>query len=416
MDIISDNKPKIYIVLLCLLGFFLNQSSIIFGVNFSFADIFLVFILFYLLFTNKLRIAIAPLLFFLFLTISVVTVSVYYVPYKFGIYVGIKDVFTAYTKLVISFSYFIIGNTLAKRKELMFLVKAFAFTAVFISIISFITFILNIGPLNDLLYYSTVRLRGLMNDPNYFSVLQLSALAYFVGVDKEKSPKKYLVIIILLISILLSGSKTAFITLTLFTIHKLFFKLLKRKTKLLQVIKVLFYLIIITFLIIFGVNILNDIIKVLSQLFPIFERVSVLFVDFNSAINSSGSGRNSAWIGAISLFKLSPLYGIGIGTYTVLSTELYGIKEIAHNTYLQLYVEWGAILATIFFGYVVYVYFKSLTFYNKLNDKDIVCLSGILLIFLISSIAISLNNARLFWIVIGGLAYLTKNRQLDYSS
>ncbi|MDD4146844.1 MAG: hypothetical protein PHS83_07135, partial [Clostridia bacterium] len=79
----------------------------------------------------------------------------------------------------------------------------------------------------------------------------------------------------------------------------------------------------------------------------------------------------------------------------------------AENTYLQLAAEWGLPVAIIFFSYLFYVISKA-TFSRKNKGETDSILRDILIIFLISSLAISLNHARLFWVVLG--AFMVKIR------
>ena len=87
-----------------------------------------------------------------------------------------------------------------------------------------------------------------------------------------------------------------------------------------------------------------------------------------------------------------------------------GRQAIAHNTYLQLLAQYGLPLTVMFFSYVVFITIKA-TFNNKKlikNDYTIRTMRDIIIILLISSLAISLDNARMFWLVLGSLAFYLK--------
>src|SRR5699024_4830073 len=93
---------------------------------------------------------------------------------------------------------------------------------------------------------------------------------------------------------------------------------------------------------------------------PSLERVLTIFTNIDSAVSESGSGRSVAWNTSIEIIKLSPLIGIGIANYIQLSTQFFGVGNIAHNTYLQLLAEWGMPLALLFLSYVFLVITKAL--------------------------------------------------------
>src|SRR5699024_6808621 len=135
---------------------------------------------------------------------------------------------------------------------------------------------------------------------------------------------------------------------------------------------------------------------------PGFQRITELFTDFDGAISDSGSTRDIAWGNAIKLIQLSPIAGIGIGGYSKITMFLFGSPTIAHNTYLQLAVEWGLILATISIGYLIFL--MIVTAYDFSEKRELIQkVRFMLLAFLIGSFALSLNNARLLWVLVGAL-------------
>lgn len=126
--------------------------------------------------------------------------------------------FNGYTKLLAVFMYFLVGYNLARMERGYEILKWFSVSSVLIGIFAFSPPLL--GRRIDFLYYGSNRFRGLMNDPNYFSVLQSCAIAYVLGTQRHVL-KKYVALFILAGSILMSGSKTGVVTLGVYLCLKL---------------------------------------------------------------------------------------------------------------------------------------------------------------------------------------------------
>lgn len=69
-------------------------------------------------------------------------------------------------------------------------------------------------------------------------------------------------------------------------------------------------------------------------------------------------------------------------------------------------VEWGSINTLIFIGYLFFTYFKVPN--NKVKPYQVKSIKNILFVFLIGSLAISLNNARLFWLLFGAFIFYSQ--------
>ena len=145
------------------------------------------------------------------------------------------------------------------------------------------------------------------------------------------------------------------------------------------------------------------------SIIPASKRILSLFIDFKGAFSGEGQSDQNVE-NSIRNFAHSPLTGIGVGTYSGIAELLSGSRAIAHNTYLQLLAQYGLPLTAMFISYVAYIIIKA-TFNNKeliRNDYTIMTLRDIIIILLIGSLAISLNNARIFWLVLGSLAFYLK--------
>ena len=188
------------------------------------------------------------------------------------------------------------------------------------------------------------RFKGLMNDPNYFSILQVIALCYFINKRSIKLHFKLLISLLIIISVLISGSKTGFITFCCYIIFKViewFFETEKNRSKIILVLIMLIVLPIVS-------GIVMKLVEYSMIIIPASERILPVFTNFGEAISGGGSIRIKTWKTALYIFAHSPIMGIGIGTYSDVAEILSGSQLIAHNTYLQLLVEWGLPLTLLF--------------------------------------------------------------------
>lgn len=405
----SDNEFKIYTpknnmltILLMGLGFFLNQSSIIFGVNLSISDFIIVGVITLLIVNKKIEFPMHILLFLFTLLITTSFVATYIVPIKFSVTPELQSILIELIKLLVNFIYLFIGYNLAKIKLSHYVLDSFALGAIVIAIASLLFTSFNVSVINDILFYGEIRFRGLMNDPNYFSVLQNIALAYIITNDKFKLRFKPLIITLIIISIFLSGSKTGIITLLALHILLLFKDLLLQKFRVKKIIKSIFLIGILLLIVFFYDSIILYLFTNLNKNFPVLDRVAPIFIDFESALNTGGSGRGDTWKTALSLIMSSPLFGVGVGTYTLISNKLFNIGAIAHNTFLQIGAEWGLLLTSISLSYLAYLLLPTSKKQNSISVKLM------MIIILIGGLAISLQNARIFWFTLGILIFQSK--------
>jgi O-antigen ligase len=405
------NSNKFLIFNITLMAILLNQSNIIFGLNLSSSDLFAGILLVILIIRRTLFLPFTPLMFFIITSIIVIFTVSFYVPTRLSVYAEFNEVLKDYLKIVAVFLYFIIGNNLTRLNLIEKIIKWFAVGSLIMGLIAIIFTIFNIRLFSEVLFLGGIRFKGLMNDPNYFSILQTAAVAYFIEKNDIKKNYRYAAILILIISVLISGSKTGMVTLLLYfglkIVKNMFTTNINIKTLLLS-------LVIITFIVLtipVFINKTDTLLTYISYEIPAFNRISVIFTDFNTAVNGSGSGRTDAWKIALELIKLSPIIGIGVGTYTSITRQMWDYGNIAHNTYLQLCVEWGLPLAIFFFVYVFYVIIK-ISFKKKDKMLNNIILRDMLMIFLIGSLAISLNNARLYWLALGSITFNMHPRKI----
>ena len=102
--------------------------------------------------------------------------------------------------------------------------------------------------------------------------------------------------------------------------------------------------------------------------------------------------------------------GIGLGNYIPIAEQFVHNPNVAHNTYLQLSAEWGIVITVLFFVYVISTLIgsKPILLENNQANQNRQIIRDILIIFLIASVSISLNNARIFWLVLGMSVFQSK--------
>lgn len=397
---------KFFIILLLTFGVFLNHSNIIFGINASLADLVLPIIMIKILINKNYKIPLRPLLFFISLSIIVIFSSIFVNNQYLNSSLTSNDLVKEYFKLIILFVYFLLGYFLSKINLIDNVLRGFSKGAFALSIISLVYLVFPISYLRDVLFFGETRFRGFMNDPNYFATLQLSALMYFFTMNTYKLRTKIISLLLFILSISLSGSKGGFISLSIVLLY-LFVNEIVLKRKNLKSVTLM--MVSLTFFTIFLVKSTDsNYLSTFSQIAPSFERVSTIFLDFGESISAGGSGRESAIKEALHLINISPFFGIGIGTYSSLNYIISGSKTIAHNTYLQLAVEWGLIVTIIFFLIVIIALIVS---YRK-KEPIIRIVRNMMIPLFLGSLSISLNNARIFWILLGSLLFFVSKKEV----
>lgn len=413
---IHNKATKITFFFIMLMGLMLNHTNLIFRVNFSFADIICIMLLLIFIITGKIVVPVIPLIFFLIISFLVLFTSTFYVPFKYLYATQFVEVVSNYIKLLASFIYFLMGYNFGRYNYAEQVIKWFSIGSLLMGVIAVIFTIFNIKLFSTLLYESSIRFRGLMGDPNYFSLVQIGAMAYFANIKKSKNSLKYAALFILLISILISGSKTGVITfIAYFILFKVFDNIINiniytNYQKIL--LKVFIILLVISSFFILSDRIFNSLRNILGYI-PSLDRVSLIFTDFKKAVSDSGSSRDITWNAAMRLIESSPVIGIGVGTYVGISTMLCNVDTVAHNTYLQLTVEWGFPLSVIFYIYI-FILVAKVSLIKQTRTEINVIVRDLLFVFLFGSIAISLNNARMFWLFIGILLYGASSQQKSF--
>lgn len=400
----SAAAPSLPASMLFLFGALLNQTSVIFGVNLSLADLLAVLLLFFAALHSYLYVPKYVTLFFLIITLVTVTVGVFITPMKLSFPVDPMSVTVDYVKLLTSFAYVVLGATLVRNQRFSLILRGFALVAVVIGFVAVVDMavpgILPIEPM----YYAGVRFRGLLNDPNYFAVLQIAAVA-IIWRDKPLRPMvRFASFGIIAVSVLASGSKTGLIVMLALIAWHLFLFIFGGKNSTRSIARVMIFgflfAILATLIAFVGSKTLMLGLAARMETNPALARLAPLLTDFATGIDADGSGRGGAWEGALALINNSPFFGVGVGTYLDAGESLTGEQVLAHNTFLQLAAEWGLPLAVFFFILVlIFLIKRPAQDASRLWETN----RDVLLVLLVGSVGISLNNARLFWLVLGAV-------------
>lgn len=400
MDKIKDIKRLGPV--LVLIAFFLHQSSVIFGVNLSISDFLILISFIYIFCVKKTKLNLIHLLVLFFLLAVYLINGCLIIPSKLSFDNSFTKIISEVFKLVILFFFFEHGVYLKDNKLFIQFIRVYSISAVIITVFCILTSVIKIQPFYDFIHLVTGRLNGLFNDPNYFAIAELTAIPFFV--NKSSSKKAKLInTLVLIIGILLSGSKTGFLSLIIYLIFKCIIFIvfnhdlaIKKKIIVTALLSVLF---IVTY-----VNI-DKIIYYANIYFPSSKRVTGIISDLDSNISSSGSSRDIAWINGLNLIKKFPLLGVGKGNQSIVGLKLFSNGTISHNSFIQIFVDWGSIISLCFIIYIlarcIYYFniYKFVEYKNKIIEIDI------LLIFLIGSLGISLDNSRMLWLILGSVLY-----------
>lgn len=115
----------------------------------------------------------------------------------------------------------------------------------------------------------------------------------------------------------------------------------------------------------------------------------------------SGDDRGTLWDLAIDLWHNSPIAGIGLGQFSELSQEYTGspFKYNAHNTYLSLLAESGAVGAVLFFSIFVAV-FSRLVIVFPVSPR-LAVVAALWLPVLVNMATLNGENVRYVWVFLG---------------
>lgn len=382
------------------IGVFLNHSQVVVGLNISFADVFLVTAILTMLFRGRRDVPMAALGLFLALSISTIFTAAFVTPQVFGVTASLETILREWSKLAVLALYLFLGFNVNEREGAT-LYKAFSITAIMLAVVGIAFWVLDISLMRETLFFSE-RFRGFMNDPNYFSLILVCALPWLIRSNEVRASVKWVGSFIVFFGVAQSGSKTGMLTLIAYLTILLIGHVVRSTKSMRQLVPLIAETMVAILLIAIGSSKIGRLIEAFAETSSSAERISLIFTDFGAALTEGGSGRDLAWETAAQIWERSPFVGIGVGPYGEVAASLSGIPIIAHNTYIQLAVEWGSLWAIAFVVLTIRVMAASSSHIRgsvQAVSRDVV------LILLAGSFAISLNNVRLLWIALGYLTY-----------
>ncbi|MHB7917076.1 O-antigen ligase family protein [Staphylococcus borealis] len=400
-----QNNDKILKFLIICLAIFIQQSSVIAGINISIADFITVILIIYIsLFYSKQFKFNLVIQFMIILFVYRFFITLYFILFNEFVSVNIKEIIASTVKFVFVVVYFLLAYIIfnLNRYNRTF-IRAYIISSTIIGILCVIGSLLKFGIIRNLFYFDEVRSKGLMNDPNYFAMTQIITLILNFKFIENKALKIFFSLI-LIASIFTTGSKTALIILIILSLFYLLMKLFSGNALHLITILLLVMFTLILIFIFYNFKAVN--INFVDTI-PSIQRMTSIFQNGSQSIDDSGSDRSLVWLNAINLIKYSYGFGIGLIDYVHLGSLINGINLVAHNTYLQIIVEWGLIFAAIFVGYLIYIFVKLLKYNKDQKYLYLICILGGLLLYFMT---VSFNNSRYVAFIIGVLSFVVNNK------
>lgn len=399
----TDRTLKFLIICLAI---FIQQSSVIAGINISIADFITVILIIYmaLFYSNQFKFNLI-IQFMIALFLYRLLITFYFIFFNEFVSLSLKEIIASTVKFSFVVVYFLLAYIIFNlNKYNMTFIRTYIMSSTIIGMFCVIGSQLKFGIIMNIFYFDEVRSKGLMNDPNYFAMAQIITLILIFKFIKNNI-LKMVMSLILIASIFTTGSKTALIILILLSLFYLIVKLFSGK-----VVHVITILLLITtsLIIVFIFYNFKSFNIDFTATIPSIERMTSIFQNGSHSIDDSGSERSLVWWNAITIIKYSYGFGIGLVDYVHLGSLLNGINLVAHNTYLQLVVEWGLLFAVIFIGYLIYIFVKLLKNNTKQRNLYLICILGVLMLYFMT---VSFNNSRYVAFIIGILSFVVNNKK-----
>lgn len=231
-------------------------------------------------------------------------------------------------------------------------------------------------------------------DPNFTSILLCLPLIVFL-LRVYYNPNKFNCIIcstgalLLMFTIVLTGSRTGMIALTMIIITMFISALLKyKKEKKIKLTwgKVIVILVIVAIILSTIILILPD--QIIGRIF----NYNNLYQYDNSSI-IAGSPRLNIWINAIEILFHRPIVGFGLGMNDYYLLQHSGLITALHNTFIDVWFQFGII------GFVMYIYiffnFVKCIFITKCYP-----LTTLIFVLLVGCMFLDMFYGREIWIIL----------------
>jgi len=258
------------------------------------------------------------------------------------------------------------------------------------------------------------RINSTMINPNsfgFFLILNIGIFtAYLFYLNKKHKVLCLLMLLILPLQLLYSGSRTGLLGLAIFALLIIFYFSIsilvnlirnrrKNKNDILILVATLLLLVIIP--ISFSAFLIKtDILENKPILKPILlERIknNIEQTQEENSLTRISSGRNIIWPQAINMIKDYPLVGVGIGTFPLELSNYFKLSNIdlrivdyALNTYLQILAENGIFSFVFFIGFYIILFtiiFNNLKKIHQIRNRGFL----IIIIFIIFTCLLMFN-------------------------
>lgn len=234
---------------------------------------------------------------------------------------------------------------------------------------------------NYYMRYSLVTNEGITLDPNYLVGIILPAIVFslnrgliYIKIKKIYSCIFFIITIMLLYVVLLSGSRGGFLGVAVSILLLIFNRLKKDKNK------IPIFILILSIFFIFP-KVIQFLPKQLSDRFSLESLMGKV---------DNGANRLEIWEYAIEKILQHPILGYGVGSTVSVLGVINGAPRGAHNLFIALSLEFG-ILGTALFVLFLYSIYKKL-FLNKLSCEKYLLIGMLIICFFLDSL-----TAKFFW-------------------
>lgn len=389
------------VVIIPFVSLALNQSAEVFGLNLSLADALVAIALLLLLLVRGAALPTNVSTFFaLVVAVGVATAS-FVTPMRFGTAPVSGSTLADVLKMATSLAFVTVGYSIARLGLGALAVRWFAIGAAIIAGVGSMLDLFGVRVLDGLIRYGGIRFRGLMIDPNYYAVLAVAATVYFIRDRQTAFAVRLAAIGALTFSIIISGSRTGLVTLLVVALAMLLeYSFVRRRSLPLAALTIACGVATIAYWQAIRSQV-DQLAERYGSTLPQLTRLSEVFRGDLGADLGGPTSRISVWSDAVDIIQASPLVGVGIGAYSSVNEVFSGRETLAHNTYLQITAEWGVPLSLAFFGWLALLVLRLTRKSPVTRNADLVILRDIIVVFLMGSMALSLNNARMFWFFLG---------------
>ena len=230
------------------------------------------------------------------------------------------------------------------------------------------------------------------NQNIFYMFNMLSILFIFQVAEKVINKKYYFLLVISILPVLETGSRTGIILYILLLFFSFFYAFKNFKS----VLRIIIFLIIAIF---FAKSInLN------SNSFAVNRTLSIFNSEQGKTVVENAT-RNRSELGIIYFYK-NPIIGIGHGNFE----KNYDIHEI-HNTFVSILAETGIMG---FIGFLLIIFHLFHTLFKSTNKAHIFYTSLILIILLIANTVHFVFRERWLWVMFIFFIYLSHLKKVDY--